>query len=102
MIKKKSPRDYWIKHYHSFNAAGTTQREYCRTHNLCYWTFNKWKRQFDAEGTSTSLQQLPVKYQPVKTENIEIIINEAIKVGVPEHFSENTLRRIIATLKDEK
>ncbi len=101
MSKKNSTRDYWVKHYQSFQEAGISQREYCRTNDLCYWTFNKWKRQFEAGNKSTSLQQLPVKYQPVKTEKIEIIINDVITVAIPDHFSENTLRRIITALRAE-
>ncbi len=102
MSKKNSTRDYWTNHYHSYIVAGITQKEYCRTNDLCYWTFNKWKRQFDAANKSTSLQQLPVKYYPVKTEKIGIVVDENIKVIIPDDFSENTLRRIMTVLRDEK
>jgi hypothetical protein len=101
MSRKDSTREFWKNHYQTFKSQGITQREYCRKNELGYWTFNKWKRQFDNENKSTSLQQLPVKYQPVKTEKIEIILHKNITILIPEHFSENTLKKIVTALRDE-
>lgn len=101
MARKNSPRNYWQQHYQSFKKLSITQREYCRQNNLGYWTFNKWKRFFDQESTSTSLQQLPVKYQPVKPEKLEIILQDNLKISIPEHFSEQTLRKVISALREE-
>ena len=100
MSRKNSAREFWNNHYHTFKSQEITQREYCRANNLGYWSFNKWKRQFDSENDTTALQQLPVKYQPVKTEKIEIILPENIAISIPEHFSENTLKKIISALRD--
>ena len=100
MSRKDSTRGFWKEHYRSFKTQGITQREYCRANNLGYWSFNKWKKQFDSENDSTALQQVPVKYQPVKAEKIEIILPGNIAIAIPEHFSENTLKKIISALRD--
>ena len=100
MSRKDSTREYWKTHYHSFKSQEITQREYCIINNLCYWSFNKWKRQFDSENDATAFQQLPVKYHPVKAEKIEIILPGNIAIAIPEHFSENTLKKIISALRD--
>ncbi len=101
MSRKNSTRDYWQQHYQLFKTASTTQREYCRQNNLGYWTFNKWKRLFDQENKSTSLQQLPVKYYPGKSEKLEIILQDDLKILIPDDFSEKTLRKIISALRDD-
>jgi len=101
MSRKDSTREFWQNHYHTFKSLEITQREYCRSHALCYWSFNKWKRQFDSENDSTALQQLPVKYRPVKTEKIEILLPGNVAMSIPEHFSESTLKKIISVLRDE-
>ena len=102
MSRKDSTREFWYTHYHTFKSQEITQREYCRANNLGYWSFNKWKRQFDSENDSTALQKLPVRYLPVKSEKIEILLTENIAIAIPEHFSENTLKKIISALRDEQ
>ena len=101
MSRKKTTRDSWQQHYHSFKGAGLSQREYCRQNRLGYWTFNKWKRLFDRESTSTSLQQLPVKYHSVESERLEIILQDNLKISIPDDFSEKTLKRIISALRND-
>jgi hypothetical protein len=101
MARKDSTRDFWQQHYQTFKTAETTQREYCRQNNIGYWSFNKWKRRLDQENTSTSLQQLPVKYAPMKPENLELILHDGLKISIPENFSEDTLKKIISALRGE-
>ena len=102
MSRKKSTRDNWFKHYQSFTASGTTQREYCKKNKLGYWTFSKWKRQFDSERQAASLQQLPVTYRPAKTERIEIVLKNGISITIPEKFSGITLEKVLAALRETK
>jgi hypothetical protein len=102
MSRKDSTRDFWDNHYQTFKTQKTTQREYCRANNLGYWSFNKWKKQFDSENDSTALQRVPITFQPAKTEKIEIILPGNIVITVPEHFSENTLKKIISVLRDKQ
>ena len=101
MNRKKTSRDYWQQHYQSFKVGDTSQREYCRQNNLGYWTFNKWKRVFEKENTSTSLQQVPVKYHSVKSERLEIILQDNLKISIPDDFSENTLKKVMSALRNE-
>lgn len=101
MPRKRSTRDYWQQHYKTFKAAEITQREYCRQNDLAYWSFNKWKRRFDQENESTSLQQLPVKYQPAKPQKLKIILPNNITISIPDDFSEKTLRKIMSALRGD-
>lgn len=101
MRRKKLTRDYWQQHYQSLKGSGISQREYCRQNNLGYWTFNKWKRLFDQENTSTSLQQLPVKYHSVKSERLEIILQDNLKISIPDDFSEKALKKIMSALRND-
>ncbi len=101
MSRKNSTRNYWHQHYQSFKELNITQREYCRQNNLGYWTFNKWKRLFDQENNSTSLQQLPVTYHPVKTDKLEITLPNNVRISIPEDFSEKTLRQIISVMRND-
>ena len=101
MSRKNSTIDYWQQHYQTFKAIKITQREYCRQNNLGYWTFNKWKRVFDQESISTSLQQLPVSYHPAKSEKFEIFFQDNVKISVPDNISEEALKKIMSALRHD-
>ena len=104
MTKKNSTRDYWLQHYKSFKTQEITQREYCRNNDLGYWTFNTWKRKFDKSETETTLQEIPIKISPKSTQasSIEIVLENSLRILIPDNFSENTLKKIITVLRNEK
>ena len=102
MSRKQAGRNYWLNHYQLFKSSGITQREYCIKNDLAYFSFNKWKRQFDKENTSTALQQLPLKYKPAHEEKFEIILPGKIRIAIPNNFSEKTLSQIISAVRDLK
>lgn len=100
MTRKKSTRDHWLKHYQAFKAEGVTQREYCKANNLGYWTFNKWKREFDQDKLASSFQQLPVKLKSTQTDAFEIILQDNVRIKIPENFSEQTLNKIFSAVRN--
>lgn len=104
MNKKDSTRDYWHKHYDSFNKSGLTQRDYCRQEELGYWTFNSWKRRFDKSESDVTLQELPIKVSPTHSacSPIEIILKNNLKLSIPDNFSKNSLKKIMSVLRDQK
>ncbi len=102
MTRKQTTKDYWLHHYQLFKSAGITQREYCRKNDLGYFSFNKWKRQFDKENTSTALQQLPIQYKPAQEERFEIVLQGNVRISIPNNFSEKTLSKIISAVRDQK
>ena len=91
---------YWNEHYNAFNEAGLTQREFCKQNNLKYWTFNQWKRRFDKSESDVTLQELPIKLSKKLNSNnpIEIILNDNIRLSIPDGFSETTLKTLIDIL----
>jgi hypothetical protein len=66
------------------------------------WTFNQWKRRFDKSESETNFQQLPINISPKATlySPIEIILNNKIRLSVPDNFSSETLKQVIQTLGD--
>ena len=104
MQKTKDRKGYWKQHYDSFQESGLTQREYCRNNNLRYWTFNQWKRRFDKSESDLSMQEIPVKL-PLKTsseKHIEIILNNNIRLSIPDNFSSDTLKKIVSVLRENQ
>jgi len=93
-------RSFWQAHVKAQNDGGLTQREYCRQNNLSYWSFNSWKRRIKNE--SIQFHEIPPTIvQGLSDENrqIEITVNDAIRISVPEGFSAATLRDILHVLE---
>ncbi len=104
MSKRIQRRKYWKEHYTAFIKTGLTQREYCRQHDLGYWTFNSWKRKLEKPEESTSLQEIPLKISENKPDQaqIKIFLSGNIQLSVPDNFSSETLKRVINTIGDLK
>ena len=103
MATRQDRQKYWKKHYNSFQDSGLSQRDYCRKNNLGYWSFNQWKRRFDKTNPDTSLQKIPVKSfrKTSPEERLEILLQDKIKISVPDNFSPETLKTILSILGNE-
>lgn len=104
MNKKEQRKNYWQKYYSAYIASGLTQREYCRQNNLCYWTFNSWKRKLEKLEKPTLLQEIPFTAldKEITQGHIEIILSDNMRLSIPDNFSSETLKRVMNTLGELK
>ena len=104
MDKKEQKKNYWQNHYSAYISLGVTQREYCRQNDLCYWTFNSWKRKIETTEKSTTIQKIPftVLNKEITQDQIEIILSDCIRLSIPNNFSPETLQRVVKTLEELK
>jgi len=103
MLKSQDRNAHWKRYYISFLKSGLTQREFCKQNNLNYWSFNQWKRRFDKSDQDSSMQELSLKLPDKINQNdpIEIVLNNNIRLSIPDTFSPNTLRKLITILGDQ-
>lgn len=90
---------YWQTHVESYQRSGLSQREYCRQQGISYWSFNSWKRRLETKNTD--LQEIPkeiVHSLSPAEEQIELIVEDRIKISIPDGFSEKTLKNILQVL----
>lgn len=93
-------RSFWQKHVKAHANSVLTQREYCRQNNISYWSFNPWKRRIENEGFEFhEISPKIIRNLASENKQIEIIVNDAIKISVPEGFSATTLRDILHVLE---
>ena len=94
---KHDKHKYWKQHYELHQKSGLTQRAYCSQNNLNYWTFNQWKRRFGKASLDTDIQEISagILQNNFSENQIEIIVNENIKISVPDSFSPETLKNIL-------
>jgi len=50
-----STKEKWSKIFCRWEESGESQREFCRTHNISFWSFRNWK---------AKLKRLPEKTNP--------------------------------------
>jgi len=98
MKNNQERKNYWKQHLSAFKKSGLTQRKYCMQYDLGYWSFSMWKRRFEKAENGTGLHEVKTDiFKNIsQNEKIEIIINNSIRIAVPENFSEETLKRLIA------
>lgn len=92
---------FWSDRVSLYYQSGLSQKEFCRVHNISYWSFNTWKRRLDKNVEKNQIQEISpelVKKLSNSRSNLEIILNETLRVSVPDNFTEETLRRIIYLL----
>ena len=104
MNKEKSliRQNYWESHVAAFHKSGFTQREYCRQQNISYWSFNSRKRSL-GKLENTELQEISTEtiqqLKPENNKNIDIVLNNNIRISIPIEFSESSLQKILSVLK---
>lgn len=102
MNKRNADRkEYWEAHVSDFRKSGLTQREYCRQHKISYWSFNSWKSRLEKSEDTGQLTEVPRdKIQPcMKAAPFEIVVNDAVKIIIPDNFNPEELGRILTVLR---
>ncbi len=98
--KLENLRKFWKTHLDKWEESGLPQKEYCRQHNLIYHRFVYWKARFKSKN-------LPVKFVQVASSIsfnpgpsfLKINLPRGCQVEVLDDFSEDTLKRLLATLQ---
>jgi len=97
--KLEKLRKFWKIHLETWEESGLLQKEYCRQHNLIYHRFVYWKARFKSRN-------LPIKFVQVASQPInpgpfflKLNLPQGCQVEVPDDFSEDTLKRLLATLQ---
>jgi hypothetical protein len=90
---------YWETEVEAYRKSGLNQREYCRQKGISYWSFNPWKRKL--ENKDNKPQEIPpslISSLSPQNKQIELILEDRIKISIPDNFSEGTLRNILNIL----
>lgn len=90
---------FWQAHVKAQNESGLTQREYCRQNDISYWSFNHWKPRIENESVQFhEISPTIMQGLPGENRRIAIMIGDTIRISVPDGFSSDTLREILAVL----
>jgi hypothetical protein len=91
---------YWQKHISKYEQSGLSQKEYCKQNNLVYDTFRGWRKRLSKISTD-DLVQVPsiiTETAIVPNESLEIIINDILKIKIPDNFNPATLNELLKML----
>ena len=100
----KNQIDYRQNHVQKWKQSGLSMQRYCLEQKISYWSFRDWKKKSERENSSAknSLVEIPVTlYKPKKdSEQIEIVLNNGIKIIVKENSSTDHLKAILFILEE--
>lgn len=99
--RKTMPREFWMKHIKKCSESGLTQKEYCRQNGVGLKSMGYWKRKLKKESQEVSFVHLPIPFQPapIRSEALRLICGDKYKIEVGNHFSADTLKRLIQTIE---
>lgn len=107
-MTKRTPQE-WNKIIDNWTGSNLSMAEYCREHEINYWTFrDQIKRKRSTESTATDTTRLikinpaPTPSIPAGSERIVIAISEKYKLEIPDGFNKETLQKIIDILGDRR
>lgn len=93
--------EYWKSHIKAYQKSGLKQREYCRRHEISYWSFNSWKRRLEREDNSLhEISPKIVQSLSSKSDKIEISYRDCFRITVTEGFSKDILRDVLSVFGD--
>ena len=90
---------YWKSHVEAYRNSGLSQKKYCEQEKISYWSMNHWKRKIDPERNR--LLEIPlslVDSLSKSNKEIELTLEDRIRISIPERFSEDTLKKILNIL----
>ena len=99
--KKKDDRqrrEFWSRHIDECRTSGLSYAEYARGRDLKESAFSYWRRRLsDSSGEKSGFVELKVSTR--KTEGVEIVLRNQIRISVGTDFDEAVLRKLIGVLE---
>ena len=91
---------FWSNHMKSLKKSKLTQAEYCRQNDLKPYMLSKWKITLLNKSDNNSFIEIPLNNLTKKSSNaeLELIINDSIKIRLDENYNEELLLRILKTI----
>ena len=98
-------RHYWQSHVSKQQESGLSRAEYCRRQNLSYYAMTYWFKKL-SKPSSSSAALVPVPIEKILRSpttgcgsGIKIVLNNGGAIEVAEHFSPETLLRVLSLLE---
>ena len=101
---KQEKRQIWQNHVKAYSSSNLTQKAYCFQHDISYWSFNSWKRRLKKETVTSQFIEIPrnikenlgiKQLHSEQLTNFEIILNNGLKIKIPDNFNPIQLKQII-------
>ena len=92
-------RRQWQQHLEAWRASGQTQVSYCRAHGLSRYAFHYWKQNLGEEG-GNGFVELSRSVTPQPGSVVEILMEDPVRVRVPQGVSAEQLRAVLRAVQD--
>ena len=95
----KDLKQQWQRHIKAWRASGETQISYCQKHGLSRHAFQYWKHNLEKRKTERFVEikrATPAGAGGV----VEIIINSAVQIRVPQGVSPEHLHLVLQAVKE--
>ena len=103
--KRQTDRQRWLERIDAWQDSDLTQKAFCKTHQLGYASFRRWRGIFKAEAAKAaepsrdSVRFLPVKLQETIPTHLTIHLQDDLRIEVVSGFNPQLLQQVIQVLR---
>lgn len=105
LSKREINRQRWREQVAAWRASDQSQKAFCEQRHLGLASFKRWHGIFRAESlqsTETAAEAVgfvPVRVRESTPSNLTILIQDGLRIEVPEGFNPHLLRQVIEVLR---
>ena len=100
--KRAINRQRWLERIRAWEESGLTQKAFCEQHHLGLASLQRWRRLFkteEASSNSAPVALLPVRVKETRSSNLNVVINDDLRIEIPSGFDPSALRQVIEVLR---
>ncbi len=98
-FNKEQKKEFWSEHFKQWEQSGLSQKKYCDTNKISYWSFKTWYAALrsDSKPEKKFIKISAERLSSANSNQIEIFITSKIRINVSENISESNLLKIFKT-----
>ena len=95
---EKERENYWRLKFNEWKGSKLSQSKFCEKNEIKKSSFGYWVKRFEKEEINNidNFVEVPVCLSNFK--EIEIVINDRIKINIPDNFNVETLKKIFLSM----
>jgi len=105
LSKREINRQRWRERINAWTNSNQSQQAFCKAHHLGYASFRRWRMLLKTEEPEAAadatgvVRFLPVKVHQTTPPNLTILIQDDLRIEVPNGFNPHLLQQVIRVLR---
>ena len=98
LFRSKERENYWRLKFNEWKGSKLSQSKFCESNDIKKSSFGYWVKRFEKEESNNNDNFVELPVSIIKTKEIEIVINNRIKINIPDNFNIETLKKVFLSM----